>query len=79
MTSAPTGRAIAIAFVKLMTEAQQLSALPYGTAKARASTTDHLKRLWDSYDGAETADDEISGEAVHLVLNERGEGRYCAV
>lgn len=52
---------------------------PYGTPRARKLSTEELKRLWDSYDGADTADDAISGEAVHIVLNERGEGRYCAV
>lgn len=52
---------------------------PYGTDKARKLSTIELKALWDSYDGAETADYLISGEAVHLVLNERGEGKYCAV
>jgi hypothetical protein len=52
---------------------------PYGTALARTLSTQELKRLWDSYDGVETADSRISGEAVHLVLNERCEGKYCAV
>lgn len=52
---------------------------PYGTHLARKEATDDLKRLWDSYDGAETANPLISGEAVHMVLNERGEGKYCAV
>ena len=50
-----------------------------GVFRARRLSTDALKRLWDSYDGAVTSDPEISGEAVHCVLNERGEGRYCAV
>jgi hypothetical protein len=52
---------------------------PYGTHRARKLTTDELKKLWDSYDGIETSDPFISGEAVHMVLNERREGSYCAV
>lgn len=51
----------------------------HGVRKARSLDTDTLKRLWDSYDGTATSDEEISGEAVHRVLNERGEGSYCAV
>lgn len=50
-----------------------------GVKAARQLSTSALKALWDSYDGAETSDPAISGEAVHLVLNERGEGLYCAV
>ncbi len=46
---------------------------------ARALPTEELKALWDSYDGAETSNPDISGEVVHFVLNERGEGDYCAV
>lgn len=52
---------------------------PSGLDKCRTLATDQIKALWDSYDGAVTADPEISGEAVHMVLNERGEGAYCAV
>ena len=51
----------------------------HGEWKARRMSTEYLKVLWDRYDGVNTADPEISGEAVHLVLNERGEGAYCAV
>ncbi len=50
-----------------------------GLVRARGLTTERLKELWDSYDGAETADPEICGEDVHYVLNERGEGDYCCV
>ena len=54
---------------------------------ARAMTTDALKAAWDAFD----ADAERGGrgyywpgtgphvEDVHRVLNERGEGEYCAV
>jgi hypothetical protein len=46
---------------------------------ASGFSTARLKELWDSYDGEATADPRISGEVVHALLNERGEGRYCAV
>lgn len=52
---------------------------PYGTHRVRKLSTRTLKRLWDSYDGIEPDDDIISGKAVHMVLNERKEGAYCAV
>ena len=50
-----------------------------GLTKARGMDTAALRRLWDSYDGEQTADPEICGEAVHYVLNERHDGHYCAV
>ena len=50
-----------------------------GYWKAKNLTTNELKALWDSYDGAETSDAEITGEEVHYLLNLRGEGAYCAV
>jgi len=54
---------------------------PYGIEYARTLSTDKLKELWDRYDGSDDTigDDNISGEAIHLVLNERKEGSYCAV
>ncbi len=54
---------------------------PYGTEYARTLSTEKLKELWDRYDGSDDTigDDNISGEAIHLVLNERKEGSYCAV
>lgn len=69
---------VAEAFAELLRQARRPRP-PAGYEKCRAMATDDLKRLWDSYDGAETADPEVSGEAVHLVLNQRGEGIYCAV
>jgi hypothetical protein len=48
-------------------------------SKVRQLSIEDLKRLWDSYDGLNTSDPDISGEEVHQVLNERGEGLYCAV
>lgn len=46
--------------------------------RARKLTTDQLKAAWDRYDGIDQPGDP-SGEHIHLVLNERGEGAYCAV
>lgn len=40
---------------------------------------DQLKALWDSFDGIETSDPNVSGEDVHMELNRRGEGHYCPV
>lgn len=36
-----------------------------------------VKALWDQYDGT-NAPNGFEGEAVHLELNLRGEGCYCA-
>jgi hypothetical protein len=47
---------------------------------ARAMTTEQLKVLWGLYDGREgfMSEAEVTGEAVHLVLSERGESDFCA-
>jgi hypothetical protein len=37
-----------------------------------------LKALWDRYDGG-NAPDGHDGEDIHMVLNMRGCGEYCAV
>lgn len=47
--------------------------------QTRKLSTKQLKKLWDSYDGIKTKNPLYSGESVHTVLNERGEGDYCAV
>lgn len=47
-------------------------------ARLSQMDTDSVKRLWDAYDGS-NAPLGISGEAIHMDLNRRGEGRYCAV
>jgi len=55
--------------------------------KARELSTEKLKELWDQFDADAEAgepgyfwpDDSPHIEEVHLVLNERGEGKYCAV
>jgi hypothetical protein len=47
--------------------------------RTRRCSTKRLKQLWDQYDGTTTGVPDISGEAVHRILNERGEGDYCAV
>lgn len=67
------------AWTKIIKESRLKLAVPFGTEYARTLTTEDLKLLWDSYDGAETSDERVSGEAVHMVLNERKEGSYCAV
>lgn len=41
-------------------------------------STEQLKRLWDAYDGT-NAPLGFAGEDIHLELNMRGDGRYCAV
>lgn len=50
---------------------------------ARAMTTDQLKAAWNAFDET-CADNHCPRNAphiedVHRVLNERGEGAYCAV
>lgn len=49
-------------------------------ARARMENvpTEQLKRMWDAYDGM-NAPLGFSGEDIHLELNMRGEGSYCAV
>lgn len=44
----------------------------------RELSDEHLKRLWDEYDGA-NAPGGYAGEDIHAELNRRGLGRYCAV
>ena len=65
----------------MIVEGERIRREPYGTAYARNMTTEHLKLLWDRYDGSDDAigDDEISGEAIHMVLCERGESSYCCI
>lgn len=74
---------IAEQFAKLMAESRTMRKCqpPYGTDYARTLSTEKLKELWDKYDGSDDTigDDNISGEAIHLVLNERKEGSYCAI
>lgn len=76
---------IAERFARLMSQSRMNKrmgfSMPYGTDFARTLSTEKLKELWDKYDGIDTSigDDNISGEAIHLVLNERKEGSYCAV
>ena len=53
---------------------------PAGAGIARTLTTERLKALWDAWDGCSDTDEPgVSGEAVHWVMNERGEGAYVAV
>ena len=46
--------------------------------KLAPMTTEQVKALWDRYDGINDPDG-ISGEAIHMDLNLRGEGEYCAI
>ena len=39
---------------------------------------DQLKALWDRYDGS-NAPDGYCGENIHMALNMKGLGAYCAV
>lgn len=41
-------------------------------------TPDAVRALWDEYDGC-NCPGGFSGEAIHMDLNRRGLGRYCAV
>lgn len=72
---------IAERFAELMFNQRRKFHEPYGTDYARTLSTEKLKELWDKYDGIDTSigDDNISGEAIHMILNERKEGSYCAV
>ena len=76
---------IAEQFAQLMSQSRMRKRMgwtpPYGTDYARTLSTKKPKELWDKYDGIDTSigDEKISGEAIHLVLNERKEGKYCAV
>jgi hypothetical protein len=44
----------------------------------QAKPIEEVKALWDEYDGCNSPGG-FSGENIHLVLNLRGEGHYCAV
>lgn len=56
--------------VPLITEDEKTKLLNMSVEKVR--------RLWDAYDGTNSPGG-IGGEAIHLELNRRGEGWYCAV
>lgn len=45
---------------------------PIDVGLARLINTEELKRLWDE------EDEIVSYESIHYILNERGEGEYCA-
>ena len=69
------------AWAEMQKTSRRIRAEHFGTAYARTLPTETFKSLWDSYDGSDDSipDEAISGEAIHCVLNERGEGFYCAV
>jgi hypothetical protein len=76
-TTAPTWLARWSDLIRRMPVRQE----PHGTITARGMTTTELKAAWDRYDGTDESIgiERLTGEAIHLVLNERGEGQYCAV
>lgn len=43
-----------------------------------AMSIEQVKSLWDEYDGCNTPGG-VSGESIHLNLNQRGHGYYCAI
>lgn len=48
--------------------------------RLRALSTEQLKAAWDAFDDTgENPKDGPDIEDVHRMLNERGEGSYCAV
>lgn len=76
---------IAEEFLKVIQQGMErrrlLSAYP-GLVKAEGLSTAELRVLWDSIDDSgslETADPKVPGETVHFVLNQKGDGAYCAV
>lgn len=46
--------------------------------RLRTMSRDELRRLWDSFDESSFCG-EYYCEDVHLVMNEKGDGEYCAV
>lgn len=62
-------------------EAQQRAAIaPYLPELDRLAEmdTEAVKRLWDAYDGTNDPGG-FDGVSIHIDLNRRGEGIYCAV
>lgn len=51
---------------------------PDESARMAPMSDDAVKKLWDAYDGCNSPQG-ICGEAIHLELNLRGHGEYCAV
>jgi len=49
--------------------------VPDGIVICRAYSTEDLKLMWDESHG----DNPEVEELIHTVLNERGEGDYCAI
>lgn len=80
-----SGHEVALAFRDLIIwsrrQAQQRAALaPYLPELERlaAMDTGTVKALWDAYDGCNDPDG-FDAVAIHIDLNRRGEGSYCAV
>ena len=74
-------------FIELWNRFQAEERAKAKLAEYRKLSTDELKTLWNGFDGdAEEGqtgffwpDDSPHIEDVHLLLNEREEGEYCAV
>lgn len=45
----------------------------------RAMSVVELRKLWDSFDEETSFCGEYDCADVHMVLNEKGDGEYCAV
>jgi len=82
-----TGREIAEAFAALLSKHTGVRVIDVTPAPQwwvaecdalRELPTDFLRVLWDLYDGC-NAPLGFGGETIHAVLNERGDGAYCAV
>lgn len=75
------GIQLAEAFATLLSD-QRRNRLPEWwveeTRKLREMPTEMIRLLWDLYDGCNSPLG-FAGETIHAVLNERGDGAYCAV
>lgn len=77
----PTVSVVALAFAQLLAQ-QRRDPLPVWwvreVAQLREMPIEMLRLLWDLYDGC-NAPLGFAGETIHAVLNELGDGAYCAV
>lgn len=79
MTASPED--VAIAFARMIEEGRRIAAAARWWREHPAlaeMAVDELKALWDAYDGSNSPGG-FEGEDIHLALNLRGEGSYCAV
>ena len=47
-------------------------------AKLRSMSISELRRLWDTV-GDDSFSEGFDCADIHLIMNEKGDGRYCAV